>query len=157
MTLAARAPRGRSVHTTQCGVQRADADYRRERPEVFLVAATGGEGFHGEHMLRRGRHDPDPLMVEDLPAAHIFLGRHICTGLLVQPPRRKVGLLSDVAGLFEDHSVRNAGGIHIAGHPIRVIGECHGSAANDEEVGYHASPGETLSEHCERVLEFCTS
>jgi len=59
--------------------------------QVVFVAASGGECLHGEDVFRRGGHDADTRMVKDFAPAVVILGGHVSAGLLVEPPRWKLG------------------------------------------------------------------
>jgi hypothetical protein len=50
-------------------------------------------------------------------------------------------------------SVRDEHGIHVTGHPLRIVSQRHGRTTDDEHVRDNASPEEPLSQGSERALK----
>jgi hypothetical protein len=82
-----------------------------------------------------------------------MLIRDVRTGLLVQPPRRKLEFLCDIASLFQHDTVRHERGIHVPGHPRSIVRKPHGRATDNEQVSHHAPAHQPVSQCCKGLFQ----
>jgi hypothetical protein len=76
-----------------------------QEADIVGVTAASGVDFHGEQVLRRGRGDAQPGVLEDLRGVGVAADGDVDAGLLVKPPIRQAELPGDGARFVEHDSV----------------------------------------------------
>jgi len=85
-------------------------------------------------------------MIEHAASLRIVFPGNVDTCLLIQPPAGQSEVIGDAGGFLLDYSVRDKQGVDITRHPVCVIGERHGCAANDKYVRDYASSEQALTQ-----------